>query len=109
MDGKEAIIVAFIFIAELFALIIGISIILTNAINKTRDDILKLEMKYDDTKEKTKEVYDKPKELSEFCIPCKVSCENCKHPIYFESLCEEKGKKIVTRPPQSWMFVEEVK
>lgn len=59
MDGKEAIIVAFIFIAELFALIIGISIILTNAINKTRDDILKLEMKYDDTKEKTKEVYDK--------------------------------------------------
>lgn len=53
-------------------------------------------------------IYDKPKELSEFCIPCKVSCENCKNPLYFECWCEEKGKKIVTRPPQSWMYVEEV-
>ena len=53
-------------------------------------------------------IYDKPKELSEFCIPCKVSCENCKNPLYFECRCEEKGKKIVTRPPQSYMFVEEV-
>lgn len=53
-------------------------------------------------------IYDKPKELSEFCIPCKVSCENCKNPLYFECWCEEKGKKIVTRPPQSYMFVEEV-
>ena len=54
-------------------------------------------------------IYDKPKELSEFCIPCKVSCENCKNPLYFECWCEEKGKKIVTRPPQSWMYVEEVR
>lgn len=53
-------------------------------------------------------IYDKPKELSEFCIPCKVSCENCKNPLYFECWREEKGKKIVTRPPQSYMFVEEV-
>lgn len=53
-------------------------------------------------------IYDKPKELSEFCIPCKVSCKNCKNPLYFECWCEEKGKKIVTRPPQSWMYVEEV-
>lgn len=53
-------------------------------------------------------IYDKPKELSEFCIPCKVSCENCKNPLYFECLCEEKGKKIVTRPPQSWQYVEEL-
>ena len=53
-------------------------------------------------------IYDKPKELSEFCIPCKVSCKNCKNPLYFECLCEEKGKKIITRPPQSWMFVEEI-
>ena len=51
-------------------------------------------------------IYDKPKELSEFCIPCKVSCENCKNPLYFECWCEEKGKKIVTRPPQSWCYVE---
>lgn len=53
-------------------------------------------------------IYDKPKELSEFCIPCKVSCENCKNPLYFECACEEKGKKIVTRPPQSWCYVEEL-
>ena len=53
-------------------------------------------------------IYDKPKELSEFCIPCKVSCENCKNPLYFECWCEEKGKKIVTRPPQSWCYVEDL-
>ncbi len=53
-------------------------------------------------------IYYKPKELSEFCIPCKVSCENCKNPLYFECSCEEKGKKIVTRPPQSWQYVEEI-
>lgn len=29
-------------------------------------------------------------------------------PFYFECLCEEKGKKIVTRPPQSWCYVEEL-
>ena len=53
-------------------------------------------------------IYGKPKELSEFCIPCKVSCENCKNPLYFECWCEEKGKKIVTRPPQSWCYVEDL-
>ena len=53
-------------------------------------------------------LYDKPKELSEFCIPCKVICENCKNPLYFECWCEEKGKKIVTRPPQSWCYVEDL-
>lgn len=53
-------------------------------------------------------IYDKPRELSEFCIPCKVSCENCKNPLYFECWCEEKGKKIVTRPPLSWCYVEDL-
>lgn len=53
-------------------------------------------------------IYDKPRELSEFCIPCKVSCENCKNPLYFECWCEEKGEKIVTRPPQSWCYVEDL-
>lgn len=53
-------------------------------------------------------IYNKPKELSEFCIPCKVSCENCKNPLYFECWCEEKRKKIVTRPPQSWCYVEDL-
>ena len=53
-------------------------------------------------------IYDKPRELSEFRKPCKVSCENCKNPLYFECWCEEKGKKIVTRPPQSWCYVEDL-
>ena len=53
-------------------------------------------------------IYDKPKELSEFCILCKVSCENCKNPLYFECWCEEKRKKIVTRPPLSWCYVEDL-
>ena len=53
-------------------------------------------------------IYDKPRELNEFRKPCKVSCENCKNPLYFECWCEEKGKKIVTRPPQSWCYVEDL-
>lgn len=53
-------------------------------------------------------IYNKPKELSEFCIPCKVSCAACKKPAYFESGCSEKGRKSITRPPQSWCYVEEL-
>ena len=54
-------------------------------------------------------IYDKPRELSEFCIPCKTNCEDCKKPLFYDCW-EEKGKiKVVTRPPQSYMFVEEVK
>ena len=53
-------------------------------------------------------IYDEPKELSEFCIPCKTNCEDCKKPLFYDCW-EEKGKiKVVTRPPQSYMFVEEV-
>ena len=53
-------------------------------------------------------IYDKPKELSEFCIPCKTNCEYCKKPLFYDCW-KEKGKiKVVTRPPQSYMFVEEV-
>lgn len=53
-------------------------------------------------------IYDKPKELSEFRVPCPTSCENCKNPLYYECWCEEKGIKIVTRAPQSWCYVEEL-
>lgn len=53
-------------------------------------------------------IYDKPKMLSDLCIPCKTNCEDCKKPLYFECSCEEKGKKIITRPPQSWCYVEEL-
>ena len=52
-------------------------------------------------------IYDKPKELNQFSIPCKVTCENCKNPLYFESLCKEKGKKILTHPPYSWCYISE--
>ena len=53
-------------------------------------------------------IYDKPKQLREFCIPCKTNCEDCKKPLFYDCW-EEKGKiKVVTRPPQSYMFVEEV-
>lgn len=53
------------------------------------------------------QIYDKPKELNQFSTPCKVTCENCKNPLYFESLCKEKGKKILTRPPHSWCYISE--
>lgn len=59
MNVEVAIIVAFILIAALYALIIGIAIILTNAINKTQDDILKLEMECPYTKEEKKKCADK--------------------------------------------------
>lgn len=53
-------------------------------------------------------IYDKPKELSEFRVPCPTSCENCKNPLYYECWCEEKGIKVLTRAPQSWQYVEEL-
>lgn len=54
-------------------------------------------------------IYDKPKELNEFCIPCKTNCEDCKKPLFYDCW-KEKGKiKVVTRPPQSYMYVEDVK
>lgn len=53
-------------------------------------------------------IYDKPKELTEFRVPCPTSCENCKNPLYYECWCEEKGIKVVTRAPQSWQYVEEL-
>lgn len=52
-------------------------------------------------------IYDKSRELSGFVLPCRVRCENCKNPLYYERKCEEKGVKCITRPPQSWMYVEE--
>lgn len=53
-------------------------------------------------------VYNKPKQLREFCIPCKTNCEDCKKPLFYDCW-KEKGKiKVVTRPPQSWQYVEEL-
>lgn len=60
-------------------------------------------------------IYDKPKELSEFYRMCDFDkCENCQHlyventPNSYETWCEFDEKKPITRPPQSWCYVDEV-
>ena len=57
-------------------------------------------------------IYDRPKELSEFYrLLCeKNSCENC----FINEECNKYGtvcyyRQEITRPPQSWCYVEEVK
>ena len=57
--------------------------------------------------------YDKPKELSEFNISCEfgVRCNNCKRRRYLldDGLALPNGcDKTISRPPQSWMYVEEI-
>lgn len=64
-------------------------------------------------------IYDKPKELSEFYHYCgdDPKCENCPY-LYVESnenigtyeqcCSNNEGCKPLTRPPQSWCYVEEV-
>lgn len=54
-------------------------------------------------------IYDKTKELSEFSRPCSYSglCFSCKRTIFKKDgnlLCNTK----ITRPPQSWMHVEDL-
>ena len=63
-------------------------------------------------------IYDKPKALSEFTTYCKEQDKddpNCDDCIYFEpcrgvdfdeSDCHCNGHKPITRPPQSWCYVE---
>lgn len=68
-------------------------------------------------------LFDKPKELSEFCVPCKkynhseLHCMewDCEHYSFFpgangdaEEECLCKGRKPLRRPPQSWCYVEEL-
>lgn len=60
-------------------------------------------------------IYDKPKELSEFYRVCDFDkCDNCQHlyventPSSYETWCEFDEKIPITRPPQSWCYVEEV-
>lgn len=62
-------------------------------------------------------IYDKPKELGEFRIPCKEyeranpGCGGCD---YYRSMgeypaeCDCDGLKPVTRAPQSWCYVEPI-
>lgn len=61
-------------------------------------------------------IYDKPKELSEFYVPCYSGCEKCEYKSWDtayggeikEMVCTVCNKKPLTRPPQSWCYVEEV-
>lgn len=51
-------------------------------------------------------IYDKPKELSEFRKPCKISlplCDRCEYYSIWNSRCEN-----ITRPLQSYMEVKEL-
>lgn len=55
-------------------------------------------------------IYDKPKELSEFRKPCinDLYCESC---AMFGGFCDHCGNKalMLSRAPQSWCYVEELK
>lgn len=62
-------------------------------------------------------IYDKPKELREFTTFCNSyfdgdKCDGCKYFIngdcyeYDESDCGCNGLKPITKPPQSWCYVE---
>lgn len=50
-------------------------------------------------------IYDKPKELSAFEIECKGGCDI---PYMYEPPCARCNKNKLTRPPQSWCYVEEL-
>lgn len=55
-------------------------------------------------------IYDKPKELSEFLKPCHygdVSCFLCDKSGYNDDMHIDCFNRL-TRPPQSWCYVEEV-
>lgn len=59
-------------------------------------------------------IYDKPKGLNEFAKPCdwNYDCWTCKRAMY--ELTKEEAKlfygcdREITRPPQSWQYVEEI-
>ena len=53
-------------------------------------------------------IYDAPKPLSDFTIDCN-SKGGCDIPYLYAPPCENCGKNKLTRPPQSWCYVEEFK
>lgn len=62
-------------------------------------------------------IYDKPKELEAFTTFCdanKKRCANCKHYLFdnddfngYRRWCDVCHRKPLTRPPQSWCYIEE--
>lgn len=62
-------------------------------------------------------IYDRPKELSEFASFCRVDekrCASCEHYLFdsdelngYRRWCGVYRRKPLTRPPQSWCYVEE--
>lgn len=74
------------------------------------------------------EIYDTPKELSEFCVLDNEAVQKCEHRLqtyyaftdtgyikngmactYKDDWCTKCKTKPITRPPQSWCYVEELK
>lgn len=55
------------------------------------------------------QIYDTPKELSEFIKPCEndLYCEICAMYSEFQDKCGNKALTL-SRPPQSWCYVEEL-
>lgn len=66
-------------------------------------------------------IYDKPKELSEFYLQCEEygktgtvdipkKCKKCRYQYTWNlaSKCRIDGLKPITKPPQSWCYVEEL-
>lgn len=55
--------------------------------------------------------YDKPKELSEFKRVCNGNCQECQYAIWETQGWYHEPKivdcKPITRPPQSWCYVED--
>lgn len=55
------------------------------------------------------QIYDTPKDLSEFIKPCEndLYCEICAMYSEFQDKCGNKALTL-SRPPQSWCYVEEL-
>ena len=68
-------------------------------------------------------IYDEPKELSEFYVEGDCDCMNCRNCAWFDrgngynveddcnlaykGVAEHKSYKPITRPPQSWCYIED--
>lgn len=53
-------------------------------------------------------IYDKPKELKDFLLPCGGKlCWGCNLLKVKGAECINRGKRYATRPPQSWCYVQE--